>query len=142
MLQLDEVRVAFGDRDPAQRSRYVLMDGTIKVIDDVYFNLLTLPAGISPGTENARTARGRDHPPRYRTASAAPGDPWRGGAPAAVALAGAGPRRPAERPRGTRPSNAAANYILLRFAHGTLIVRLGMSGSLRVVPADGPGAPA
>ena len=44
VLQLDEVRVAFGDRDPAQRSRYVLMDGTIKVIDDVYFNLLTLPA--------------------------------------------------------------------------------------------------
>jgi len=32
-------------------------------------------------------------------------------------------------------------YILLRFAHGTLIVHLGMSGSLRVVPADSPARP-
>lgn len=29
-------------------------------------------------------------------------------------------------------------YILLRFDHGTLIVHLGMSGSLRVLPADSP----
>ena len=29
-----------------------------------------------------------------------------------------------------------AKYILIRFAHGTLIVHLGMSGSLRLVPAD------
>lgn len=43
VLVLDEVRVAFGDRDPAQRSRYVLLDNRVLVIDDVYFNLLTLP---------------------------------------------------------------------------------------------------
>ena len=43
VLHLDSVRLAFGDRDPLQRSRYVLVDGQIRVIDDVYFNLLTLP---------------------------------------------------------------------------------------------------
>jgi len=32
-------------------------------------------------------------------------------------------------------------YILIRFAHGTLIVHLGMSGSLRLVPADTPPRP-
>jgi formamidopyrimidine-DNA glycosylase len=31
-----------------------------------------------------------------------------------------------------------AKYILIRFAHGTLIVHLGMSGSLRLVPEDTP----
>lgn len=31
-----------------------------------------------------------------------------------------------------------AKYLLFRFAHGTLIVHLGMSGSLRVVPASAP----
>jgi len=31
-----------------------------------------------------------------------------------------------------------AKYILIRFAHGTLIVHLGMSGSLRVLPASSP----
>jgi formamidopyrimidine-DNA glycosylase len=31
-----------------------------------------------------------------------------------------------------------AKYILIRFAHGTLIVHLGMSGSLRLVPAGTP----
>ena len=36
----------FGDRDPAQRSRYVLMDGTIKVIDDVCFQPAE-PAGTA-----------------------------------------------------------------------------------------------
>ncbi|HEB59087.1 MAG TPA: bifunctional DNA-formamidopyrimidine glycosylase/DNA-(apurinic or apyrimidinic site) lyase [Gammaproteobacteria bacterium] len=29
-------------------------------------------------------------------------------------------------------------YLLLRFAHGTLLMHLGMSGSLRVLPADTP----
>jgi len=43
VLHLDGVRLAFGDRDPIQRSRYVLVDEQIRVIDDVYFNLLTLP---------------------------------------------------------------------------------------------------
>jgi formamidopyrimidine-DNA glycosylase len=31
-----------------------------------------------------------------------------------------------------------AKYLLLRFPHGTLIMHLGMSGSLRVLPADTP----
>ncbi len=44
VLQLDSTRLAFGDRDPTQRLRYVLADGEVRVIDDVYFNLLTLPA--------------------------------------------------------------------------------------------------
>lgn len=44
VLQLDETRLAFGDRDPTQQLRYVLADAEVRVIDDVYFNLLTLPA--------------------------------------------------------------------------------------------------
>jgi hypothetical protein len=44
VLQLDGARLAFGDRDPSQQLRYVLADGEVRVIDDVYFNLLTLPA--------------------------------------------------------------------------------------------------
>jgi len=32
-------------------------------------------------------------------------------------------------------------YLLLRFAHGTLIIHLGMSGSLRVLPAGSPPRP-
>ena len=44
VLQLDRQRLSFGKRDPGQRSRYVLVDGRIRVIDDVYFNFLTLPA--------------------------------------------------------------------------------------------------
>lgn len=43
VLQLDELRLAFGDRDPVQRSRYVLLDDEVRVVDDVYYNLLTLP---------------------------------------------------------------------------------------------------
>ena len=43
-LYLDGTRLAFGARDPAQRSRYVLVDGAVSVIDDLYFNLLGLPA--------------------------------------------------------------------------------------------------
>ncbi|MGD8378276.1 MAG: bifunctional DNA-formamidopyrimidine glycosylase/DNA-(apurinic or apyrimidinic site) lyase [Gammaproteobacteria bacterium] len=34
-----------------------------------------------------------------------------------------------------------AKYLLFRFAHGTLLLHLGMSGSLRVVDADTPAAP-
>lgn len=34
-----------------------------------------------------------------------------------------------------------AKYLLIRFAHGTLIIHLGMSGSLRVVPVDSPPRP-
>ena len=44
IVQFDATRLAFGDRDPSQRSRYVLVDDEIRLVDDVYFNLLTLPA--------------------------------------------------------------------------------------------------
>ena len=43
VLHLDGTRLVFGDRDPIQHSRYVMVDEQIRVIDDVYFNLLTLP---------------------------------------------------------------------------------------------------
>lgn len=49
ILQFDQLRLSFGQRDPSQRSRYVLVDGRIRVIDDVYFNFLTLPAGHFSG---------------------------------------------------------------------------------------------
>jgi len=44
VLQLGATRLAFGDRDPSQQLRYVLVGDEVRVIDDVYFNLLTLPA--------------------------------------------------------------------------------------------------
>lgn len=44
VLQLNNLRLQFGDRDPSQTSRYILVNDTISVIDDVYFNLLSLPA--------------------------------------------------------------------------------------------------
>jgi len=44
VLQLGATRLAFGDRDPSQQLRYVLAGDEVRVIDDVYFNLLTLPA--------------------------------------------------------------------------------------------------
>jgi hypothetical protein len=44
VLQLDQLRLQFGDRDPAQESRYVLVEDDIRVIDELYFNLLNLPA--------------------------------------------------------------------------------------------------
>ncbi|MCP5300102.1 MAG: bifunctional DNA-formamidopyrimidine glycosylase/DNA-(apurinic or apyrimidinic site) lyase [Chromatiaceae bacterium] len=37
-----------------------------------------------------------------------------------------------------RSVDRRAKYLLLRFGHGTLIVHLGMSGSLRVLPATSP----
>ncbi len=44
VVQFDQTRLAFGARDPSQRGRYVLVDGEVRLIDDIYFNLLTLPA--------------------------------------------------------------------------------------------------
>ncbi len=44
VLQLDRQRLLFGDRDPSQDSRYVRVGDRIRVIDDVYFTLLSLPA--------------------------------------------------------------------------------------------------
>lgn len=49
ILQLDQVRLAFGDRDPTQRSRYVRVGNEVCIVDDLYFNLLTLPAGHFTG---------------------------------------------------------------------------------------------
>ena len=43
VLQLDALRVAFGDRDPSQQARYTLVDGEVRVIDDLFYNLVTLP---------------------------------------------------------------------------------------------------
>lgn len=42
-LQIDRLRLAFGQRDPSQQARYVLLGDEVCVIDDLYFNLLTLP---------------------------------------------------------------------------------------------------
>ena len=44
ILQFDRQSLAFGARDPSQQGRYVLVDGEIRLVDDLYFNLLTLPA--------------------------------------------------------------------------------------------------
>lgn len=44
LLVLNDTRLLFGAREPTQRARYVLLDGQVRVIDDVYFSLLTLPA--------------------------------------------------------------------------------------------------
>ena len=44
VLQFDDRRLTFGDRDPTQQGRYVLVDDEVCVVDDLYFNLLTLPA--------------------------------------------------------------------------------------------------
>lgn len=49
VLQLNDLRLLFGDRDPGQNSRYVLVNDRIRVIDDVYFNLLSLPASHFTG---------------------------------------------------------------------------------------------
>jgi hypothetical protein len=44
ILQLDRQRLLFGDREPTQRGRYVLAGEKIQVIDDVFHQMLTLPA--------------------------------------------------------------------------------------------------
>ncbi len=44
VMQVNQQRLLFGDRDPSQRHRYVLVGDQLCVIDDVYFNLLKLPA--------------------------------------------------------------------------------------------------
>jgi hypothetical protein len=40
---MSPVTLAFGDRDPAQNQRYVLADGEIRLVDEVFFSLLSLP---------------------------------------------------------------------------------------------------
>ena len=44
VLQFNDRRLSFGDRDPTQQGRYVLVNDEVCVVDDLYFNLLTLPA--------------------------------------------------------------------------------------------------
>lgn len=43
VLRIDDAVLAFGNREPAQTGRYVLANGQVHVIDDVFFNLLSLP---------------------------------------------------------------------------------------------------
>lgn len=45
VLQFGQRRIAFGDRDPTMRYRYVRVDGEIRVVDDTYYQLAGLPAG-------------------------------------------------------------------------------------------------
>lgn len=45
VLQLDQERLSFGDRDPTQQGRYVLAGDVVQVVDDVFHQFLTLPAG-------------------------------------------------------------------------------------------------
>lgn len=49
VLQLNGLRLRFGERDPSQNSRYVLVYDRIRVIDDLYYNLLSLPASHYTG---------------------------------------------------------------------------------------------
>ncbi len=41
---IGRVVLGFGDREPGQTGRYVLVEGQVKVVDDLFFNLLSLPA--------------------------------------------------------------------------------------------------
>jgi hypothetical protein len=45
VLQFGERRIAFGDRDPSARYRYVGVDGEVRVVDEAYYQLAGLPAG-------------------------------------------------------------------------------------------------
>lgn len=40
---MSPVTLTFGDRDPTQDQRYVLADGEIRLVDEVFFYLLSLP---------------------------------------------------------------------------------------------------
>jgi hypothetical protein len=44
VIQFDRSRIAFGERDPSRRQRYVHIDDeVVGLVDDLYFNLLGLP---------------------------------------------------------------------------------------------------
>lgn len=43
VVEFDGLRIAFGERDPSQKQRYVLVNGTVGLVDEAYFNLLALP---------------------------------------------------------------------------------------------------
>ena len=87
---------------------------------------------------HARASRSRNHPPGNRAARRGPPDRRARAPRAAPALARAG--RPARLVAGQRILHAKrrAKYLLLELESGTLLLHLGMSGSLRVLPADTP----
>ena len=88
---------------------------------------------------HARAARSRNHPPRHRPPPGAAPDKCAGwcGSPA---CAGRCRRVWSGACRGQRilAVERRAKYLLLRLEQGTLILHLGMSGSLRVLPATTP----
>lgn len=43
-MRLDDTIVLFGRREPTQSGRYALVNGQIAVIDEVFYNLLSLPS--------------------------------------------------------------------------------------------------
>jgi hypothetical protein len=43
VVQFNQQRIAFGGRVPAQRLRYVHLEDAVGLVDELYFNLLTLP---------------------------------------------------------------------------------------------------
>jgi hypothetical protein len=44
VVQLNDHRIAFGDRDATRKARYAAIDDRVCVVDDVWFNLASLPA--------------------------------------------------------------------------------------------------
>ena len=42
-LRLDDTMVHFGNREPTERGRYALVNQQIAVVDEVFYNLLSLP---------------------------------------------------------------------------------------------------
>lgn len=55
ILRLEDQVFRFGDRDPVDEARYVQIGNEVAVVDDLYFNLLTLPASHFKAA--AQTAR-------------------------------------------------------------------------------------
>jgi hypothetical protein len=45
VVQFDRERLTFGDHDPAQRYRYVEIDGDVAAVDATWYQLAGLPAG-------------------------------------------------------------------------------------------------
>jgi hypothetical protein len=43
VVQLDHQRIAFGDRDATRRARYVALNDRVCIVDDIWFNLASLP---------------------------------------------------------------------------------------------------
>lgn len=60
VLQLDHTRLAFGALDPTRQQRYVSANGQVVTVDDVYFNLLTLPVRHFTAPDTAAGSEGRN----------------------------------------------------------------------------------